>query len=50
METDNIVFISCRNKQKCWLAWLTPGTVDSLSMSDHGTTDGKPRVVGSINH
>lgn len=29
-----------------WLPWLTLGTVDSVSMSEHGETDGKLETVG----
>ncbi len=29
-----------------WFTWLTPGTVGSLSMSQHGETDGKLKRVG----
>lgn len=32
------------------LTWLTTGTVDSSSMSEHGETDGKIKELVSVNH
>lgn len=45
MHTDKTNFSLVAEKSD-WLPWLTPGTVDSVSMSEHGEADGKLKRVG----